>query len=172
MSLDSGEPWIAERFSIDPRTVMVGGPGLTRVVSAIRSDMIPTVEAVASALSDHLELRIDELCELLDYIVETTNIADRDDAFRVSQYRRNAAAGTVGLTQYDYEHYTAAHNLEDVASIRREVSSIRMAGDRLEAFEVFSLIEERFDPLESDVFDFVRAVDDMVNDEIDRLCGN
>jgi hypothetical protein len=169
--VDAGNSWVTDRFGVRGLDLM-NPQGAKSVASQLREGLLPTAADVAETLADHLELRLDELADLLDYVVDATSIGDAAEAFSVAQHRAAAHRGDVGFTEADYDRFEPPTSLGDLDRIRESLAGVRSAVDRLEAFGRYAALESELEPSEEAVFGLVHAVDEWINLEIDRRRGN
>jgi hypothetical protein len=159
--------WLDERFGLSTSLAKAGD--LDQIALTLREGFIPTVDATKSILKDHLESRVAELSESLDFIVDGSSIPDRASALLVAQEegprpatlrRRSSSSRTSSMW-----------TLDQVEAYASEISAIGDATDRLAAFEVFAGLEEKFEPIEERVHALSAAIDQAIQDEVDRIRG-
>ena len=56
------------------------------MIDEFRSGLLPSDEAVAGTLADHLRDRFTILVDGLEFIVDNSNVKDKEEALRDSQY--------------------------------------------------------------------------------------
>lgn len=171
-SSDEDYSWLQERFGDEPMRTMGSDAFVQRVVDEFRSTSSLSDATVASGLAEHIESRLQEFFDALDFIVENTRCPDRQVAFNDSQYFNGVRQKTIDPALTRIDTYRAELGLEFVeGQIAKKVPSIRAAANRLEAFRRFSVIESQFEPLEESVSDLAAEVDHMIQMQIDRSRG-
>ena len=161
--------WLEERFGIQSTGLFIGG-GLKRVVDRLREPVLPTLKTVVDTLGAHLNSRIEDLLSDLDFIVDGSRPASREEAARVAQLFAALEQGeVVGST--DPETYVGHWTLESVHNTAQSIGSLVEALDRIDAFSRFADIEKEIEAYEKDVSPLVIIVDQMMDEEIDRLRG-
>jgi hypothetical protein len=169
---DSGEDysWIEKRFGVSPMTCM-GGEGVHQILDKLRSEMLPTDDAVANILTNHLKSRFDEFESNLDYIIQHSIFADREAALKASQYVAEEETGTIDFERCPFESFKAAYSLRTVEEVKARLSGIKRTADRFEAFQLFSLIETDIEPIENRVQALVEQIDCAIQMAIDISRG-
>jgi hypothetical protein len=126
--------------------------GISEVVQDIRSGVSPNDESVAKALKDHLDSRIQELHESLDFIADSIpGNAGRAEALRDSQYAHEVDQGRIKFIMGGWEHFQPKYTLESITKLRQRTSEILKAQDCLDAFVLFAQIEKELEPIENPV---------------------
>lgn len=167
---DQDYSWIEERFGQKPMAVFGSTDAIIEIVDSLRRDVLPTDESVASTLMEHLESRFVDFYEALDFIVDNTAIPNREEALKHSQYSSEIKQGKLDIRSA-IEQFCGPFTLDIVKDLRKVISNIRFASGRLEAFQVFSTIESKLEPIEKVVYELASEVDHWIQMEVDRMRG-
>ncbi len=159
-----------EDLGIQSNGFFIGG-GLKRVVDRLREPVLPTLKTVVDTLGAHLNSRIEDLLSDLDFIVDGSRPASREEAARVAQLFAALEQGGMLVGSTDPETYVGHWTLESVHNTAQSIGSLVEALDRIDAFSRFADIEKEIEVYEKDVSPLVTIVDQMVDEEIDRLRG-
>lgn len=160
--------WAQERFDLGNR--LLRGKDLERIADDLRTEVVPTTDSLAETLRDHVHSRVEEIWDALDFVEEATRVPDRATAFQLSQFAAGSERGEANPLSNPYE-YAGKWTLEDVEAIATDAEGILAATDVLDAFARFSDLEERIEPIESEVYALVSEVDSAIQLEIDRRRG-
>lgn len=161
--------WLEERFGIKSTGIFMGG-GLQAVVDGLRKPVLPTLGSVVDTLMAHLNSRIEGLLSDLDFIVDGSRPASREEAARVAQLYA-ALERKEDVASADPETYVGRWTLESVRATEQSVGTLAQAVDRIDAFSRFADIEQEIEAYEKDISPLVVFVDRMVDEEIDRRRG-
>jgi hypothetical protein len=166
---DEDYSWLKERFGID--LWPGGGMGdrmLQKIVEEIRAGILPSDESVATALTEHLESRFEDVFGSLDFIVENSRVAcNRQEALKESQdYGQARRSPQSGPT-----HSTPQYTLDSIEKLHGRVPEMLKAADRLDAFQSFSVLEKELEPIEDCVHGLAAEIDQAIQMEIDRRRG-
>jgi hypothetical protein len=170
-SWSSGDdyPWLEERFGLKKPYLIAGASKL--MIDDLRAGIIPSVDSVKKNLSEHLAGRIADIWDALDFVIDNSGIESRGEALQVAQAMAAVGRGELNPPPKNPWMYKAKWSISTVEALDDDISTIGGADDRLYAFASFSQLEERLEPIESEVDDLVGLVDRMVQDEIDRRRG-
>ena len=171
--ISSGEDysWLEERFGVNAHAFLGDQPTLERIVEAVRGDMLPSTEAVTGTLVKHLNSRFEELYDALDFIVQNTEVNDRPEAFRRSQYALAIHAGHIAPSFSALAEYRPSVDFDSLAKLEARIAEIASAPDRVEAFNRFARIEAELEPIEAPVHRGAAEIDEQIQAEIDRRRG-
>jgi hypothetical protein len=165
---DEDYSWVKTRFgvthwSVDDRT-------LKGIVETLRADVVPSYDALVETLTGHLNSRVEDLRDSLDFVVANSGIPDREDALLIAQAMAAVSRGEFAWERDPHE-YNASWSLDEIGRVEEQIVEVASANDRLGAFAAFSGIEERLEPIEKEVEGLVILVDRAIQDEIDRTRG-
>ena len=161
--------WLKERFDIEPARLLGDRVTLARILDEIRSGILPTDEVFVTALTEHIDSRFEELDDALDSLVTDTSIPDREAVLTFSQYL--SETGDRCFDPVILRTFPAKYRLNSVDQLRKKISQISAAQNRLDAFSKFSSIEKELEPIEAVVYSLARAVDEWIQVQIDIARG-
>jgi hypothetical protein len=166
------ETWVERQFGVRSGMGLMGDQPeqLNRIIETLRADMLESPEDVASVLADHLDSRLEEFSELLDYVADNTRLQDTEEVFRFLQFGADVDAGRVN-PRTDFDKYRPDLDLTFVDGLQSRVPELRTVHDRVGAFAAFASIEQDLEPHENELIELVHKVDDWINAEIDRRRG-
>ena len=155
---DEDYSWIKERFDYD---FFFDRKQLPSIVDQLRLELLPSEEAVATALADHLRDRLSQLDESLAFIVENSGRANtKEEALRLCQQHEDPPTPPV-----------QRHSLESLSYLQTRISQVSGANGRMEAFARFAALESEMEPLEKCVDHIVFKIDDAIQSAIDIARG-
>ncbi|PKV76738.1 hypothetical protein [Nocardia fluminea] len=129
----------------------------------LAESMVGSPEALAATLSEHLQWRLDELIGGIDYLTSgmpfPTSAAIQEETLRSVQENPWTTPPKKVRT------------LRDINRWRATATTIARATDYIKAFERFALLEIAIEPLEEMIATAVAALDDYIEQEIDRRRG-
>ena len=161
--------WLDLQFG-DHRRFFGDNAALEPLVNDLRASVLSEFASIAPTLAAHLENRIAEMLDALDFVVSNSGLTSRVEALQVAQ-----AVAAVDRGEADPagepEDYSAKWSLGAVAELRGEVADIKEIADPLEAFAAFSAIEERIEALEREVSSLAGWIDGRIQYEIDLARG-
>ncbi len=163
--------WLEERFEVKIHEILNDSGFVDKVAKELRSGLIPDKESVCTVLMDHLESRIEDLANSLDFIISSLQGIDtREDALRESQLFL-AFKNSTADSRPDPLSFQPKYQENDIILISKDISGIAEATDSLDAFSRFSNLEEKLELIESSVDELSTEVDKMIQLEIDIRRG-
>lgn len=168
---DEDYSWIAERFNISPMHFTLNGENINSAAESIRGGVIPEKSIVISTLVEHLESRVEEFYESLDFIVENTKFTDREDALIYCQYYESIQNSELDPKAVSPDEYTPRFTLNSIDQANAKVANIVHACDNVDAFYRFSVIEREIEPIERIIYSAYMEVEAMIQREIDLARG-
>lgn len=166
---DEDYSWLDERFG-DHRRFFGDRAALEPIVNDLRARVLPEIGSIARTLADHLENRIEEMLEALDFVVSNSGLTSRAEALQVAQAIAAVDRGEADPAG-EPKDYKALWSLDDVSELPGHIADIRVIPDPLEAFAAFSTVEERIEALEREVSSLAGWIDGRIQFEIDRARG-
>lgn len=161
--------WLAERFGIEPPGALLGS-NLQPLVDDLRSRALSTLDSVVETLSDHLQSRVDDLREALDFITENAHLEDPSDGLKFAQIDSSEPFDIRRWPEI-LEHVAAQWSVNDIDQLESDIESVGTATERLEAFAAFSQLEERLELIEEPVHRTAGEIDTAIQLEVDRMRG-
>lgn len=161
--------WLGERFGIERPGALLGS-NLQPLVDDLRSRALPTLDSVVETLSDHLQSRIDDLREALDFITDNADLGDPSDGLKLAQIDPSEPFDVRRWPEI-LEHVAARWSVNDIDQLESDIESVGTATERLEAFAAFSQLEERLELIEEPVHRTAGEIDTVIQLEVDRLRG-
>lgn len=161
--------WLINRFNLNELHYLCDAQ-LRSLVSELRSELLPTDNAVAETLSDHLGDRFSMLYDSLDFIAENCNMADtREQALAESESYAfdQRTSGRPAPTN----KFVSQYSLQLIEQLQSEIPNVRNGSTRLSAFDCFSNIEKQLEPIEECVDALVEAIDSAISLAIDVARG-
>lgn len=169
VSSDEDYSWLDGRFG-DHRRFFGDREALEPIADDLRARVLPEFQSIARTLADHLEYRVEEMLDALDFVVSNSGLTSRAEAMQVAQ-----AIAAVDRGEADPEgnpsDYRAGWSLADVSKVQGEIGEISGIPDPLDAFSAFSTIEERIEALEREVSSLASWIDGRIQHEIDLARG-
>lgn len=164
--------WLEERFDVDANDLFMGkDTKLAEVLKDIKKELLPSDKEIEEALQQHLQSRIEDLVDSLDFISSNANVASREEALRLAQYKAPRSAKSVEAMIADFAEFEAPYSMDSIESLESRVQSISAEPGALEAFSVFSELESLLESIEEPVIEAVIAIDNEIQFEIDRARG-
>jgi len=160
--------WITERFHLRRNLFDID---LAAVVDEFRSGLLPSEEAVAGTLADHLHDRFLSLDDGFEFIVDNSNVKDKEEALRDSQYYAEMERTVNSPQALDKRNFVPKYLLRFIDELEARIDQVRNAATRLEAFGRFSEIERELEPIEECVNAMVWGIDEAIQLQIDIARG-
>lgn len=160
--------WITERFHLGRNLFDID---LIAVVDEFRSGLLPSDQAVAGTLADHLRDRFLNLDDGLEFIVDNSNVKDKEEALRDGQYYAEMERTMNPPHALDKRNFVPKYFLRSIEELEAQVDQVRNAVSRLEAFGSFSTIERELEPVEECVNAMVWGIDEAIQLQIDIARG-
>lgn len=161
--------WLDVRFG-DHRHFFGDRAALEPIANDLRARVLPEFDSVSRTLAEHLENRIEEMLDALDFVVSNSGLTSRAEALQVAQAIAAVERGDAD-PEGEAADYRAAWSLAGVSTVQSEVASIPGIADPLDAFAAFSSIEERIEALEREVSSLASWIDGRIQYEIDVARG-
>ncbi|MDQ3690492.1 MAG: hypothetical protein M3406_10745 [Chloroflexota bacterium] len=161
--------WVWERFGLSGLWNL-NDESVKGIVESLRASIVPTVEAVVESLVGHLRSRLAELWDGMDFVVENTALADREEVFKVAQLLHAVERGDAA-PETETVDYRAPLALVDVEGLSGAIDNLESVTERLEAFARFSEVEERLEAFERMVYAVVSWVDGQIQHLTDLARG-
>ncbi len=164
--------WFRERFCVGPGYSFVGHDFVRQAVEDIRSRVTLNDQSIAQTLAKHIDSRIEDLIDALDFIAENIHTcAGREAALKHSQYWGEVQRGKIDPSLCPIERFKPRFSLDSIERLKKQISELTRAGNRLEAFERFSDLESELESFEDDVYEIAAGVDYRIQMEIDQYLG-
>lgn len=161
--------WLDARFG-DHRRFFSDGAALEPIINDLRASVLPEFRSIAGALAAHLENRVEQMLDALDFVVSNSDLTSPAEALQVAQ-----AIAAVDRGEADPEAeagvYRAGWSLAGVSKVQGEIADITSISDPLDAFAAFSTIEGRIETLEKEVSSLASWIDGRIQYEIDLAWG-
>lgn len=164
---DESYDWLTERFGSD-RAAFFGGGRFA--VSTFRAGLFPEPSAVAGALADHVSSRLDEVREDLDFIVDGSRLASREEAFGASQLLAAVKSGDAP-PDLPLEQFRPNWTTADIEALVQTNDGLRRVVSPLDAFAAFSELEANLEAFERPIDGLVELIDRHIQQEIDLARG-
>ena len=163
--------WLKRRYALTVSDLF-DRPARISIVDVLREGLSMTEEDLKSRLTDHLENRQTDVMDALDFIHDTTSIfSTRDEALRAVQYWREHPSDPIFTDMTQFDQYQPSVEMHHFGVMAKNASTILDAEGRIEAFQIFSEIEKRFEPIETQVNEFAAEIDRAIQLEVDSLRG-
>jgi hypothetical protein len=160
--------WLAERFAPARAKTLLWDEDLAAIVDELRAGVLPTVASVAETLVEHLESRFAELWDALDFVVDNSPLASRDDAVRFAQLDPSVDGRYI---EELLSSFRPKWSEQTVTQLESRIPEIEAAPTRLDAFAIFSDLETDLESVERPVLDVASSIDQGIQLEVDRLMG-
>lgn len=170
-SMSSGEDysWLEERFHAK---FFLSDTQLQSIVDEIRSGLLPSDEAVAGTLADHLRDRFSDLDDSLDFVVKNGGRAnDKEAALTDSQYYAEIQRSGGQSQPPATVPFLPKYSLRSIQELEGRLPQVRGAPGRLDAFDRFAAVERQLEPVEECVYEIVRRIDEAIQLAIDIARG-
>jgi hypothetical protein len=173
MSYSSTDDWteFCKRYGFEnPHQVF--SEGLSRIVDTLKKDMHPDVGAIAGALADHIDSRVDEMEETLGFLSKDSGAGfSIEEELRRVQFWAEFDYVPHNRNEELFEKYTAPITLETFTEWRSQGSQLKDEPDKLRLFLRFAEIEGAIEPLEERIHEAASLLDEAIQLEIDRARG-
>lgn len=164
--------WINERLGYNAASAFLGEGVRNDFIDEIKKSVSLLDSDVANYLDSHLQSRINDLEEDLDFIIEMLpHCKNRDDAIRFSNYIKSSEAGDFDLEDLDFENFESGISIKDIDDIKASLNNLKNESNKIEAFKLFSMLEPKLEKIESLVIGIVADLDYMIQMEIDKRRG-
>jgi hypothetical protein len=172
MSYSSIDDWAEfyERYGFEyPHQVL---DGLTKIVDALKKDMCPDIGAIAGDLSDHIESRVDEVEDALNFLSKDSGAGfSIEEELRRVQFWAEFDCVPHNRDEERFRTYAPPITLETFAEWRRQGNQLRDEADKLRLFLRFAQIEASIEPIEERIHEAAGLLDEAIQFEIDRARG-
>jgi hypothetical protein len=168
ISSDDDYSWLEQRFNVDRFAFRLDLPS---IADQIRSGLLPSDNAVASALADHLRDRLSLLHDALDFIVENSELSSKEAALKESQFYAEARRTAELLQKPAVNAFVPTYSLRSIQEMETQLSQIRSAPNRLNAFDRFAAVERALEPVETCVNELAWKIDEAIQLAIDIARG-
>lgn len=170
MSSADNYSWLEERFGTVPNSFLDEG-AVKAMVADIRDRVMPEGRDMAETLATHLEDRIDELYDSIDFIVDNTQISTREDAIRHAHWGLAVQQGRLPPAMDPPPDFRSPFSTQSIEALRNRATTLRGATSRIDAFRAFSQIERDLERIEEPIHDMAAEVDLWIQQQIDEMRG-
>ena len=161
--------WLDQRFG-DHRRFFGDRAALEPIVNELRASVLSEFGSIAPTLAAHLENRIAEMLDALDFVVSNSGLTSRVEALQVAQAVAAVARGEAD-PEGEAGDYRAGWSLAGVSRVQAEIADIPGIADPFDAFAAFSSLEERIEALEKEVSSIASWIDGRIQYEMDLARG-
>jgi hypothetical protein len=169
MSSNEDYSWLAERFHVKS---FLSDTQLQSVVDEIRSGLLPSDEAVAGALADHLRDRFSELDDSLDFVVKNGRGAkDKEAALNECEHYAEVQRVARQSQPPAANAFVPKYSMRSIQELEARLPQVRSAPSRLDAFDRFAIIESELEPVEGCVYEIAGQIDEAIQLAIDAARG-
>lgn len=168
---DGDYSWFEERFGEPAPNLLQNKNLVPDAVAQFRATVDLDDDSIAQLFAKHLESRIHDVFEALDFVVENTRYPDRETAIRDSYgfaKARRKQSGPSGDYSRDAEK---RHSVEFLNNLVKRLPEITKKKDRFESFQRFALLESGFEVVEKNVQKLAAEIGGMIEVESDRARG-
>ena len=159
---------VQQRFNVDRFAFHLDLPS---IADQIRSGLLPSDDAVAYS-ADHLRDRFSLLHDALDCIVENSELSGKEAALKENLQFYAEARRTAELLQKPAVNaFVPTYSLRSIQEMETQLSQIRSAPNRLNAFDRFAAVERALEPIETCVNELAWKIDEAIQLAIDIARG-
>lgn len=172
-SSDDDYSWLSERFGAQSRNFLGDDHFWEAAVDQLRASMPVDAGNVANAMAAHLEARIDDLLDSLDFLCDTAvTPMTREQALQgACEYVLKMKRQRVDTLDRMPVGFKGKLSTATIEQIREMGSRIPQSEDALTAFKRFAAAELELEHFEFPVYELASEVDAMIQREIDRMRG-
>jgi hypothetical protein len=174
ISYSSEDDWseFYKQYDIDSYMELMNG-GLEKIVSRLRDSMAISTVYIAKLLSEHLQNRINDMEESLEFIFKnTTGAVDIEDELKRIQYWRKYEKLPINKEdQEELDNFTPEYSNESFSGWRKSTDKLLEENNKLEVFNKFYKIETELEPLEEMISEVAGLIDQAIQTEVDRIRG-
>ena len=171
ISSDEDYSWLEERFGLHARNILADDT-MVDIAKEYQKKHGLEPKKIAGLLNQHLDDRIAEIFETLDFISSTyPDPPDREAVLKACQYWEKVVAGKIDPSQVALDAFTPADTLESIEAIRQRSVEILHAGDSLDTFHRFMQLEEELEAIEQPVIASALQADMYIQNQIDQMRG-
>lgn len=169
---DQDYSWLSQRFGGQPHELFIDTTFPKMAIEQLRGSLPQDAANVAVAMAAHLEARIEDLLDTLDFLCKTARIPmTREQALEQACEYVQSRSKDAELLDRMPSGFTGKLSLATVEQVRQACGEILKAGDALTAFGRFAAAETDLEHLEFAAFELASEVDAMIQLEIDRARG-
>lgn len=137
----------------------------------LRQDLPLEFSDLRNDLVSHLEARLQDLIEALEFVAE--NVSDKEDldgALRHIEFwfGRNKSSNR---TKVSFDAFVPQHNMGELETWKAGTQNLQHLNDKLLLFSEFARYEAFLEPIEELAYEAAAAIDHAIDMEIDRLRG-
>jgi len=173
LSFSSSDDWteFCKRYGFEnPHYVL--RDGIPTIVKALKQGMDPDVSTIAGALADHIESRVDEMQEALNFLSKDSGAGfSPEEELRRVQFWAEYDYVPHDRNESRFRHYQAPISLNTFTQWRTQGNQLRDEPDKLELFLRFAKIETVIEPLEERVHEAAGLLDQSIQLAIDEARG-
>jgi hypothetical protein len=159
--------WLRERFGADPQDLLFS---IDPVVTSFRKRVRSARGPLGEELADHLDSRLEELRDGLNYVVSATSIETEEEVLVLAQLPQDFDVLRIALK----DAAATVHNLRttaDLDMLATEITAVREIEDSIDSFNQFAELEAKLESIENPVNELVRRVDESIQLEVDMARG-
>jgi hypothetical protein len=168
---DEEYSWLEHRFGAGAMQLLGAVEHLRQTATDdFRAKALPSLSSLRDALAEHVESRVADIRDALEFIAENTIVSGVGEAFRASQYWAAVKRGEIAEPTKPSlpSTYVPRFDVSVLDTVLGRRDEIQAATTRLEAFGAYSAIEQILEAFEDDVFSVSADVDRVIDDEITR----
>lgn len=172
VSASSADPddWLQERYGFSSWDIHERANRET-IVAELRSGMPLGQQDVMDHLGAHVESRVDQAYEALDFIRDAFDAPSREYALKLVQYAREYPGDPIFPDPSNFHSYEAKSKLADFEGMREKAQQIRSASSQIDAFRIFAQVEAALEPLEEIVFEMAAEIEHQIELQVDAMRG-
>lgn len=163
--------WLISRFGGNKKKSLHSRTLVPNAVKELRENNDLSDRSVRQLLSEHLNSRIQDTLDNLEFILENTNWKDSNEILRASYEFFRKRLEIQGRSQKNHANSEKNHTTEYLNNLPKEISRLSDCPDKLEAFSLFSLFEADFENVENSVQALTEEVDSYIQLQIDIARG-
>jgi hypothetical protein len=163
--------WLENKYNAGDKIVLAGDGLFKKAVKEFRKQIKINDETVVRILGNHLESRIREVHNDLDFIVTNTGCPDKETAIHDSLTIAADIRKHYGKIKKSKDNLHPRYSLEYLDVLTSKLSEIYAARNSLEAFGIFSDIETELEPIEEDISEVAVEIDNEIQMQIDIARG-
>lgn len=171
-SSDEDYSWLSQRFGIPPRELFTGDTLGKVAMEQLRGSLPQDATNIARAMAAHLEARIEDLLDSLDFLSKTARIRmTREQALRDACEYVQSRNRDADLLDRMPPGFDGKLSLATVEHVNQTCNEILEARDALAAFSRFAAAETELEHLEFATLELASEVEAMIQLEIDIARG-
>lgn len=170
ISSADADDWLQERYGLT-RWELHDRENREAIVATLRSDMSLGEQDVKEHLATHLENRVGQVFEALDFVRDTSDMPSREVALKAVQYWQQYPDDPIFPDPSSFHSFKPKSTLNDFDSMVEKAQLIRESQSQIDAFRIFAQVEKLLEPLEEMVFEMAADIEHQIQLQIDAMRG-